>query len=72
MTLPWEKTLNSENLVVFIVTLVTWAGVFLYLLRVDAAAKKLEQEVRALEAENEARAVDAAPQTPEPPPISLP
>jgi CcmD family protein len=53
----------SENIVVLVITLVTWVGVFLYLLRVDAATKKLEQEIKVLEEDVHPRSV---------PPISQP
>lgn len=45
----------SENIVVLVITLVTWAGVFAYLLRVDAATKKLEREIHILEEDSLAR-----------------
>ena len=41
----------NKEMFVLAVALLTWAGVFVYLLRVDALAKRLEKEVRAREQE---------------------
>ena len=43
--------MSSDSLFVGAVTLLTFGGVFFYLLRVDALSRRLESEVRALEAE---------------------
>lgn len=58
--------LTPDKFFVLAVALLTWGGVFLYLLRLDKLAKSLEAEVRAreLEAENETESQVA--------PISLP
>lgn len=41
--------LTPDKLFVLAVALLTWGGVFFYLLRLDKLAKSLEDEVRALE-----------------------
>lgn len=43
--------MNPDTLFVFAVTLLTFGGVIFYLVRVDALARRLEDEVRAFEAE---------------------
>ncbi|MBW3638062.1 MAG: CcmD family protein [Armatimonadetes bacterium] len=43
--------LTPDKLFVLTVALLTWGGVFVYLLRLDKLAKSLEEEVRARELE---------------------
>ena len=41
--------LTPDKLFVLIVALLTWGTVFVYMIRLDKIAKKLEEEVRARE-----------------------
>ena len=43
--------MENKEMFVLAVALLTWAGVFLYLLRVDGLAKRLERELREREEE---------------------
>lgn len=43
--------MGNKEMFVLAVTLITWAGVFLYLLRLDGLAKKLERELKYREEE---------------------
>ncbi len=43
--------LTPDKLFVLAVALLTWGGVFVYLLRLDKLAKSLEEEVKAREVE---------------------
>ena len=43
--------MGNKEMFVLAVTLITWAGVFVYLLRLDGLAKKLERELKYREAE---------------------
>lgn len=45
--------LTPDKFFVLAVALLTWGGVFLYLVRLDKLAKSLEEEVRAREIEAE-------------------
>lgn len=56
--------MGDKSIFVLAVALITWGGVFLYLLRLSALAKRLERELRAHEAEKAAE--------PSAPPLSLP
>lgn len=47
--------MGNKEIFVLAVTLITWAGVFVYLLRVDALAKKLERELKYREEEAEVK-----------------
>lgn len=60
--------LTPDKFFVLAVALLTWGGVFFYLLRLDRLAKSLEQEVRAREIEFER----AVPDSIESEPISAP
>ena len=40
------NTMAGREMFVLGVALITWAGVFVYLLRLDALAKRLEKELR--------------------------
>lgn len=46
----------NKEMFVLAVTLITWAGVWIYLMRVSGLAKRLERELR--EREEEARPVE--------------
>ncbi|HEX8464496.1 MAG TPA: hypothetical protein VF627_07745 [Abditibacterium sp.] len=46
--------LNADNWFVLLVALLTWGGVFAYLMRLDKLAKSLAEEVRARELDKEA------------------
>ena len=43
--------MGNKEMFVLAVTLITWAGVFVYLLRLDGIAKKLERELKYREEE---------------------
>ena len=43
--------MGNKEMFVLAVTLITWAGVFVYLLRLDGLAKKLERELKYREQE---------------------
>ena len=43
--------MGNKEMFVLAVTLITWAGVFVYLLRLDGLAKKLERELKYREEE---------------------
>ena len=45
--------MGNKEMFVLAVTLITWAGVWLYLLRLDGLAKKLERELKYREEEKE-------------------
>jgi CcmD family protein len=47
---------NPDHLFVLAVSLITWAGVFCYLLRIDKLTKALEREVERKEAQARADA----------------
>ena len=44
--------MGNKEMFVLAVTLITWAGVFVYLLRLDGIAKKLERELKYREEES--------------------
>ena len=48
--------MGNKEMFVLAVTLITWAGVFVYLLRLDGLAKKLERELKYREEEIPSRA----------------
>ena len=43
--------MGNKEMFVLAVTLITWAGVFVYLLRLDGITKKLERELKYREEE---------------------
>ena len=43
----------SQNLPIYLVSLVTWLGVFAYLLRLDAMTRALEKEAQSVREERE-------------------
>ncbi len=51
----------EKSIFILGVALLTWGGVFLYLLRVAALAKRLETELKALLSQKQASPDDSAP-----------
>lgn len=39
--------MSTEKLFVLVIALVTWGGLFVYLLRLDKLAKRLEEQIQA-------------------------
>ena len=50
--------LTPDKIFVCAVALLTWGGVFIYLLRLDKLAKNLEAEVRARELDSQSKPVE--------------